>query len=97
MVWELTLSARLADTEGAVAFVRANARKLSSAIDDGCSDRFEFFGIRTVYDRYLLKDPTSRGVIESLSISSCGPHVDYRSLYRKPSVSISCSPGWSTY
>jgi ribonucleoside-diphosphate reductase alpha chain len=52
-------------SEGAAAFVRANARKLNSAIDNSCSDRFEFFGIRTVYDRYLLKDPTSRGVIET--------------------------------
>ncbi len=47
------------------AFVRANARKLNSAIDDAQSDRFEFFGIRTIYDRYLLKDPASRAVIET--------------------------------
>ena len=47
------------------AFVRANARKLNSAVDDILSDRFEFFGIRTVYDRYLLRHPTTRGVIET--------------------------------
>ena len=46
-------------------FVRANARKLNSAIDDAYSDLFEFFGIRTVYDRYLLKDPELRAVIET--------------------------------
>ncbi len=46
-------------------FVRSNARKLNSAIDDLYSDRFEFFGIRTVYDRYLLKHPKSRAVIET--------------------------------
>jgi len=46
-------------------FVRANARKLNSAVDDLYSDRFEFFGIRTVYDRYLLKHPKSRAVIET--------------------------------
>lgn len=46
-------------------FVRSNARKLNSAIDDLLSDRFEFFGIRTVYDRYLLKDPETRAVIET--------------------------------
>jgi ribonucleoside-diphosphate reductase alpha chain len=46
-------------------FVRSNARKLNSAIDDLWSDRFEFFGIRTVYDRYLLKDPMTRAVIET--------------------------------
>jgi ribonucleoside-diphosphate reductase alpha chain len=46
-------------------FVRSNARKLNSAIDDLYSDRFEFFGVRTVYDRYLLKHPTTRSVIET--------------------------------
>ncbi|HEY7212821.1 MAG TPA: ribonucleoside-diphosphate reductase subunit alpha [Bryobacteraceae bacterium] len=46
-------------------FVRLNARKLNSAVDDSYSDRFEFFGLRTVYDRYLLKDPASRAVIET--------------------------------
>jgi ribonucleoside-diphosphate reductase alpha chain len=46
-------------------FVRSNARKLNSAIDELNSDRFEFFGIRTVYDRYLLKHPTARTVIET--------------------------------
>lgn len=52
-------------SEAMAAFVRANARKLNSAIDDAWSDRFEFFGIRTVYDRYLLKNPTTRAVIET--------------------------------
>ena len=28
-------------------------------------DRFEYFGLRTVYDRYLLRDPISRSVIET--------------------------------
>ncbi len=52
-------------SEETAGFVRTNARKLNSAIDDLMSDRFEFFGIRTVYDRYLLKNPTTREVIES--------------------------------
>jgi len=52
-------------SEETLAFVKANARKLNSAIDDLNSDRFEFFGVRTVYDRYLLKNPTTRAVIES--------------------------------
>jgi ribonucleoside-diphosphate reductase alpha chain len=47
------------------AFVRSNARKLNSAIDPLWSDRFEFFGIRTVYDRYLLKNPETRAVLET--------------------------------
>jgi len=46
-------------------FVAANARKLNDAIDESRTDLFEYFGLRTVYDRYLLKNPTSREVIES--------------------------------
>jgi ribonucleoside-diphosphate reductase alpha chain len=46
-------------------FVQTHARKLNHAIDDNFSDRFEYFGLRTVYDRYLLRDPISRSVIES--------------------------------
>jgi ribonucleoside-diphosphate reductase alpha chain len=46
-------------------FVRTHARKLNHAIDDQLSDRFEYFGLRTVYDRYLLRDPISRKVIET--------------------------------
>lgn len=46
-------------------FVRTHARKLNYAIDEQFSDRFEYFGLRTVYDRYLLRDPLSRRVIET--------------------------------
>jgi ribonucleoside-diphosphate reductase alpha chain len=46
-------------------FVATHARKLNHAIDDEFSDRFEYFGLRTVYDRYLLRDPISRAVIET--------------------------------
>jgi ribonucleoside-diphosphate reductase alpha chain len=46
-------------------FVAENSRKLNAAIDETSNDLFEFFGLRTVYDRYLLKNPTSREVIES--------------------------------
>jgi ribonucleoside-diphosphate reductase alpha chain len=46
-------------------FVLTHARKLNHAIDDTFSDRFEYFGLRTVYDRYLLRDPLSRAVIET--------------------------------
>jgi ribonucleoside-diphosphate reductase alpha chain len=46
-------------------FVLTHARKLNHAIDETFSDRFEYFGLRTVYDRYLLRDPISRNVIES--------------------------------
>ncbi|MBB5063443.1 ribonucleoside-diphosphate reductase subunit alpha [Granulicella mallensis] len=46
-------------------FVLTHARKLNHAIDDNFSDRFEYFGLRTVYDRYLLRDPISRSIIET--------------------------------
>jgi ribonucleoside-diphosphate reductase alpha chain len=46
-------------------FVRVHARKLNHAIDEELSDHFEYFGLRTVYDRYLLRDPLSRKVIET--------------------------------
>ena len=46
-------------------FVRIHARKLNHAVDEELSDRFEYFGLRTVYDRYLLRDPISRKVIET--------------------------------
>jgi len=47
------------------AFVKDNARKLDFAIDVDADRRFEYFGLRTVYDRYLLRHPTSRLVIET--------------------------------
>ena len=46
-------------------FVKDNARKLDFAIDDTADRRFEYFGLRTVYDRYLLRHPTDRLVIET--------------------------------
>ncbi len=46
-------------------FVQENARKLDYAIKDSNDDRFQFFGIKTVYDRYLLRHPQRRSVIET--------------------------------
>ncbi|SNR36950.1 ribonucleoside-diphosphate reductase alpha chain [Actinomadura mexicana] len=62
------------------AFVAANAAALDALIDEGsggvggrphpkgavagADDRFEYFGLRTVYDRYLLRHPRSRLVLE---------------------------------
>jgi ribonucleoside-diphosphate reductase alpha chain len=51
--------------ETMAAFVAANARKLNSAIDRTSNDLFDFFGLRTLYDRYLLRHPETRGVIET--------------------------------
>jgi ribonucleoside-diphosphate reductase alpha chain len=72
---------RLGHLEGLIgdataAFVEANARKLDHAVDTGNDRRFEYFGLRTVYDRYLLRHPETRAVIETpqyfLLRVSCG-------------------------
>jgi ribonucleoside-diphosphate reductase alpha chain len=47
------------------AFVKDNARKLDFAVDPRGDERFEYFGLRTVYDRYLLRHPSTRLVIET--------------------------------
>jgi ribonucleoside-diphosphate reductase alpha chain len=46
-------------------FVEKNKAVLSAAIEPFRTDRFEYFGLRTVYDRYLLKNPKSRQVFET--------------------------------
>ena len=46
-------------------FVRAHSPALNAAIDSGRDRNFEFFGLRTVYDRYLLRHPDTRLVIET--------------------------------
>ena len=46
-------------------FVKDNARKLDFAIDPDGDRRFEYFGLRTVYDRYLLRHPSTRLVVET--------------------------------
>lgn len=51
-------------SERVMQFVSENSRKLNDAIDPTRSELFEFFGARTLYDRYLLKNPTTRDVIE---------------------------------
>ncbi|HEV7203087.1 MAG TPA: ribonucleoside-diphosphate reductase subunit alpha [Jatrophihabitans sp.] len=66
-------------------FVKDNARKLDFAVDASADNRFEYFGLRTVYDRYLLRHPTTRLVIETpqyfLLRVACG-------LSRTPSEAI---------
>ena len=46
-------------------FVRNNSRKLNHAILTERDKLFQYFGLRTVYDRYLLKHPETRDVIET--------------------------------
>ena len=40
-------------------FVEANAPELNAAINSDRDRSFEFFGLRTVYDRYLLRHPAA--------------------------------------
>lgn len=51
--------------DGVAEFVAANARKLNDAIEPARSAYFEYFGIRTLYDRYLLRHPETRRSIET--------------------------------
>ena len=51
--------------ESTAEFIRGNARKLNDAIAPERNDLFEFFGLRIVYDRYLLRHPELRTVIET--------------------------------
>ncbi|UNX56631.1 ribonucleoside-diphosphate reductase subunit alpha (plasmid) [Georgenia sp. TF02-10] len=46
-------------------FVKDHARKLDFAVDPEGDRRFEYFGLRTVYDRYLLRHPSTRLVVET--------------------------------
>ncbi|MEY9963156.1 ribonucleoside-diphosphate reductase alpha chain [Streptacidiphilus sp. MAP12-16] len=46
-------------------FVAAHAEALDAVVDPTADDRFEYFGLRTVYSRYLLRHPITRQVIET--------------------------------
>src|SRR5690606_22778324 len=46
-------------------FVNANARKLDDAIEPSRTWLFEYFGLRTTADRYLLRHPETRKVVET--------------------------------
>lgn len=52
-------------SESTAKFVEAHKAALSAAIEPFRTDRFEYFGLRTIYDRYLLKNPKSRQVFET--------------------------------
>ncbi|MEL6348600.1 MAG: ribonucleotide reductase N-terminal alpha domain-containing protein, partial [Myxococcota bacterium] len=47
------------------AFVEKHADILNPAIDPRRADLFQYFGLRTVYDRYLLRHPETRKVFET--------------------------------
>ncbi len=46
-------------------FVKEHKEALNIIVDDTRTQRFEYFGLKTVYDRYLLKHPDSRQVVET--------------------------------
>ena len=52
-------------SDDTAAFVARNARKLDDAVDADGDLRFEYFGLRTVADRYLLRHPSTRLVVET--------------------------------
>ncbi|HUB72055.1 MAG TPA: ribonucleoside-diphosphate reductase subunit alpha [Acidimicrobiales bacterium] len=52
-------------SEVTAAFVAAHANELDGVIDRDGYGRFEFFGLRTLYDRYLLRHPETRSVLET--------------------------------
>ncbi|MDI9883582.1 ribonucleoside-diphosphate reductase subunit alpha [Streptomyces sp. HNM0645] len=47
------------------AFVQTHAQHLDSLVDPAADDRFGYFGLRTLYSRYLLRHPITREVIET--------------------------------
>jgi ribonucleoside-diphosphate reductase alpha chain len=51
--------------ERVLAFVEGNARKLNDALDATRTFELEYFGLKTLYDRYLLKHPNRRLAIET--------------------------------
>jgi ribonucleoside-diphosphate reductase alpha chain len=46
-------------------FVKEHKEALNIIVDDTRTQRFEYFGLKTVYDRYLLKHPDTRQVVET--------------------------------
>ncbi|WTL28750.1 ribonucleoside-diphosphate reductase subunit alpha [Streptomyces sp. NBC_01498] len=47
------------------AFVTRHAARLDALIDPAADDRFGYFGLRTLFSRYLLRHPITRDVIET--------------------------------
>ncbi|MEU9923668.1 ribonucleoside-diphosphate reductase subunit alpha [Streptomyces griseoluteus] len=69
-VTRFTESVAVGHREGLVAdrtadFVALHAARLNALIDTGADDRFGYFGLRTLYSRYLLRHPITRKVIET--------------------------------
>ncbi|MFI6930558.1 ribonucleoside-diphosphate reductase subunit alpha [Streptomyces sp. NPDC050287] len=69
-VTSFTESVAVGHREGLIAdrtaeFVRLHAGRLDALVDPAADDRFGYFGLRTLYGRYLLRHPITRKVIET--------------------------------
>ncbi|MEU0113354.1 ribonucleoside-diphosphate reductase subunit alpha [Streptomyces bobili] len=69
-VTSFTESVAVGHREGLIAdrtaeFVRLHADRLDALVDTGADDRFGYFGLRTLYGRYLLRHPITRKVVET--------------------------------
>ncbi|WP_238424223.1 ribonucleoside-diphosphate reductase subunit alpha [Micromonospora parastrephiae] len=69
-VTSFSAAIRIGHAEGLIgddtaAFVAAHATTLDESVDPRGDRRFEYFGLRTVYDRYLLRHPSTRLVLET--------------------------------
>lgn len=69
-VTSFTESVAVGHREGLIAdrtaeFATLHAARLDALIDTGADDRFGYFGLRTLYSRYLLRHPITRKVIET--------------------------------
>ncbi|MFG3351207.1 ribonucleoside-diphosphate reductase subunit alpha [Streptomyces sp. NPDC048001] len=51
--------------DGTAAFAARHAARLDALVDPAADDRFGYFGLRTLYSRYLLRHPLTRNVIET--------------------------------
>ena len=52
-------------SEQSYKFVKEHKEALNIIVDKSRSSKLEYFGVRTLYDRYLLKHPDTREVIET--------------------------------
>ncbi|QGV78653.1 ribonucleoside-diphosphate reductase subunit alpha [Streptomyces ficellus] len=65
-----TASVAVGHREGLIAdrtaaFVELHAERMDATVDPEGDDRFGYFGLRTLYSRYLLRHPITRKVIET--------------------------------
>lgn len=52
-------------SESSFHFIKENKEALNIIVDRSRTHKFEYFGLRTVYDRYLLRHPLTRSVFET--------------------------------